>query len=396
MASKWTISSYGNWANWHDGDAIPTTDLIDLGVVDFKIKFCNRAADEAHIQFERRGRITDESAIWDRFGLGFLYRLSYDGIPVFSGRLEKVVPVGGGKSQKTELVFLGGWHFLELVMCQAPHTYANVSMVTSRASIGHNVANTDIVNIVYWACCASGTGLHYPGDSYSGFVTVSNTYKVPASEFVDCTCAEALNKVLAFFPAAFAWTEFHSNHNSNIPILHVGLRGETPTATIAGGSNDLFDAPNLESYRITQPPAERIPGVRVIMEHEDGSRPDKYETHDPDSIGGVICTVDASASASISGFGNQQNFATFLYAENHFGYHEGALVLVGREPPNLLTMRPDRFLSVVVGGTSWPTPIQHVEFDIGRGRTTIGFGPPSHLGSNDLVSLALANSSRRH
>lgn len=386
MSGTWTISSYGNWEDWHDGNNPPSTNLLDLGVTEFKIKFCNRAADEARIQFERKEPILDPYDIWTEFGLGFTYLLSYDGTPVFSGRLEEVNPVGNAKSHKTEYVLKGGWHVLELSM----YNEKNGNQWSTHCAVGQDFVDHEIQKIIGAAGSYSDSFIHVPRDNWGKYVSVSSGTKVPLYEFYDCTCAEVLNKVLSYFPSAFVWSAFDLQRNENVPILNAKYLDPTSNGAIFPYIQNIDHA---ESFNIRIPKTTRVPGVGVVLEGVLFPESSGFEN----KLGALLTTLSQQQCGFLKNSADLLAYANQLYLANWNGYMEGTLVLVNKDPPHILSLRPSKFLSL---GLSFynepfsPTPIQYVEFDIGMGRTTVGFGPPSHLGPQDLVSLALANPAR--
>lgn len=95
-----------------------------------------------------------------------------------------------------------------------------------------------------------------------------------------------------------------------------------------------------------------------------------------------------------------------IYAAVGRLHYEGRYVKVGEDPPDLclpgetleLTGGRPEWYPHVDGGTTYAgmeASVRAVEWDVGRGRTTVDFGPPDHLGVQDLVELARANRSRQ-
>ena len=73
-------------------------------------------------------------------------------------------------------------------------------------------------------------------------------------------------------------------------------------------------------------------------------------------------------------------------------YHEGTITLVGEDPPDTVGLG-DKLL-LTGGPAAWESmnaPIQGVTWDIATGTTRLSFGPPNHLGVQDLVARARAN-----
>lgn len=91
-----------------------------------------------------------------------------------------------------------------------------------------------------------------------------------------------------------------------------------------------------------------------------------------------------------------EGLAAQIYAAVSHLYYEGKISYVGDSPPYVGTY-PGRVLNLTGGLTAWATmnsSIQSVEHDVDTGTTTFSFGPPEHLGPQDLAQLALANRKR--
>jgi len=76
-------------------------------------------------------------------------------------------------------------------------------------------------------------------------------------------------------------------------------------------------------------------------------------------------------------------------------YYEGSVVRIGDDPPELASV--GECLNISGGAPEWQamdTPVQSVEWDVGRGLTRVSFGPPNQVGKQDLVARARANRQR--
>lgn len=77
-------------------------------------------------------------------------------------------------------------------------------------------------------------------------------------------------------------------------------------------------------------------------------------------------------------------------------YYEGTITFIGDVPPYMSTSIGRR-LNLSDGLAAWASmdsAIQSIEHSVDSGSTTFRFGPPEHLGPQDLVQLALANRRR--
>lgn len=144
-----------------------------------------------------------------------------------------------------------------------------------------------------------------------------------------------------------------------------------------------------------------------------------YTDDDGTEVKGRVFRVDFTATNAESGLYSflesrqsaediPQNLAARLYAAVGRLYHEGRVTFVSDSvrdfyvnPSNANPggpIHPGHLLNLTATNRSaWSsmrTPVQSVELDIATGRTTLAFGPPEHLGPQDLVQLAQANRKR--
>lgn len=103
-----------------------------------------------------------------------------------------------------------------------------------------------------------------------------------------------------------------------------------------------------------------------------------------------------TATTSTAGADVPTGLAAALYAAMGRLWYEGRIV---RTQADVLgTASPGESLAlggVLPGGGTAYGFVQSEEWDVGNGKTTVSFGPPNHLGVQDLVQLAQANRKRR-
>lgn len=87
-----------------------------------------------------------------------------------------------------------------------------------------------------------------------------------------------------------------------------------------------------------------------------------------------------------------QGLAAEIYAAAGRLYHEGTVAFVGADPPTPAALGDSLLLPELWSGT--PSPVQSVAWDVATGTTSISFGPPNHLGVQDLVARCRANRTR--
>ena len=105
--------------------------------------------------------------------------------------------------------------------------------------------------------------------------------------------------------------------------------------------------------------------------------------------------VYASTQSRQEGETVPKGLARQIFAAVSHLYYQGTVRYVGEDAPRLFP--PGYRLNLSGGLPAWKnmdSAIQSVELDIGAGATTCSFGPPEHLGPQDLVQLAQANRKR--
>ena len=91
-----------------------------------------------------------------------------------------------------------------------------------------------------------------------------------------------------------------------------------------------------------------------------------------------------------------RGLAAQVFAAVKHLYYQGQIKFAGEDPPHVVS--PGHRLNLDGGLPAWKkmdSSIQTVELAADTGSTTISFGPPEHLGPQDLVQLAQANRRRR-
>lgn len=455
MDRLWTIHTTD--PNNQSGTPWRSVRISDLPVTSFKIKFCSRASDEVRLRFETDSNLTDPEYAWSLFAIGKLYwftcaweshGVTIEDKPMFCGTLTKTSPSDEGTSKYTDFVFLGGWYYLEQTI------YRNSAGGILLPSPVFTLSATRIENAIrsiLW--CASGNP--YSGDSnahrgisysdasgpnhetiracVSHGTTSRNTAwnpKIPETSFNSHTCAEALERVISYWPDYQTWTGFTkvmlSGEGSPYPRFYVKRLRSKPTVEIPmdvdtlpvpsgedstgwdpaveEGSSILFGSGEVvsRSYDWINP---LCPGVRVYR--RDANLADNKRTFsigEPDDLGGLTVATNSDDSDGTFMFFNQLLEddtvvpASLLPGEidrmMETPHWEGTVVLLGKDPPGLFTIRPNKYLSLGLtdrGPGIQNSPIQSVEFNIGLGQTTIECGWPSSADPDDLISLVKAN-----
>lgn len=422
-----------------------------LPVASFRLFFRSRAADEVRLKLETSSPLVEPSQVWEHFKSGELYLFSCDWInqgsihrdrPMFLGTLDHMSPSDAGDACSSELVFLGGWYYLEKTIFGDNSNLEGYGQYWSPRELEpyRFEANVLVRCALFRAAYPNDSGIFYPnsptpntaGTILYGAVDVSDL-RLPSMAFNSNTCAQAVWRAIAFWPDVQTWTAFHTTSMTagNLfphPSLYVQRQSDAPTSLLPStGINDADEPDDLDdgddptgveglvhafghgkvvsrSYETTGP---ACPGVMVIKLGPNGTAQAICHTSAPgqrieDRIGTLSFALAPEEYQNTSIFYTQDsdprirsNLPFEIWAarlkQNSWG---GTVVLSWKEPPGLFSIRPDKWLGLNLGLE--PSPVQSVEFDIGLGLTTIEAGWPSYLDSNDLFTLVRANSYWRY
>lgn len=395
------------------GDGYASREMVDIAslpVVDFKMAFRSRAADEVRLVVETASPLATPGDVWQYLSIGknCLFTCSWlihgntrPLRPMFFGTLVKMVPSDTGTASSAELVFLGGWYYLEQIVFRL--SYDGVYRSTPRFSLSGVSANAWIQRAIKCAADFGNTGL-YP----DAVVDVSNM-KIPELHFNSHSCAEAVERAISFWPDVQSWTRTAWTNADGIfpaPNLHVERLRDMPTEILPTDADDIPEPGGTEdptgysgsimvfgNGKVVSQRFERIgvcPGVRVVNTDEGAV----FEIGQPDKMGGLILEIGQDEAVGTNIFYMQGGRlccdlpGDIWDACRAAGEWRGTVVVAGEEPPGLFTIRPDKYLGL--GVDMIPSPIQSVEFDIGRGLTTIECGPSRLPAPEELISLAQA------
>lgn len=266
---------------------IGNIDAVAGNLSGLRITFNSRRADEV--------TFTDSGAAYDgpqQFAYGQVYDITKDGRRVFSGRCITIPRQGSGREESIEYKLVGGWWWLENIMYTQtwPAGEENLPVVKTRVILGYDDAgneincNDQIRDILTHAISKEAPFV-------IGLVNVS-TKILPHDEQVDLTCAEAIERCLAWFPDTAVWIDY----TTAVPTINLSRRASLSAAVV--GTADV-----AESVQITPRYDARVPGVRLIYEITSATGEGRVrdikvdEAGDPDAFGAMTHTIQLNGGS---------------------------------------------------------------------------------------------------
>lgn len=484
MAATWTINGEST---------------ASLNVSGLKIKLCNHADDVATWTCEG-----DALAGTARWAYGSTVEIKMGQKRVFCGVVTSIPREGTGEAERVGYEARGGWYWLG--KCFYTQQWgvgeSGGQQSKTRVVLGGESPNTQIRDIL---TCAIGAGAPIA----IGAIAVASV-KPPADEQVDLTCANAIDRLLAWFPDTAVWFDYSGSGAPRINLkrraslsaltLPVAQAAESVTATprhdlvvpgvqivyeITSSKNDKTfrdvrldsagDAGALGAARftialdgahqnnvwqrieadrvwekdLTDPDwwVKRLPEIKGWTGPDGTGKPVIQTDFEFPKAGGstlnrelvsgsiapwmpfvstsaaIVCTASyalggeafqdvtlranltlTNANAGVYSFCQSKQegeavpmgLATQIHDSVKHLYYQGQIKYAGEDPPRVLS--PGNRLNLSGGLDAWghmDSAIQTVELAADTGSTTISFGPPEHLGPQDLVQLAQANRKRR-
>lgn len=229
---------------------IGTKDAATEGLSGLAIRKTSRSADVASVVHDGASYDADPM-----FSYGPGYDITFDGVRVFAGVCVTVPREGTGKAEAITYEFRGGWYWLEKIMYTQKWKKGTDNSTSSktRVLLGYNDSaekiscNAQLTAIL--ACAiAAGAPLAIGTISVSGKV-------LPHDEQVDLTCADAINRLLAWFPDTAVWVDY----SQATPTIHMVRRASLTPVSVA--TANLADKVSISPRYDAQ-----VPGVRIIYE----------------------------------------------------------------------------------------------------------------------------------
>lgn len=492
------------------GGASNASTTAELNVSNLKITLRNHAEDTASWTCEGDGLASTA-----RFPYGTdisVWKVEGSTVTrVFRGVVTSIPRQGSGAAERVDYEAKGGWYWL--TKCFYTQTWATGSSNTpqskTRVVLGYGPNGTVTPTAQIQAIVNCAIAADAPISLGSASVC---SVKLPADEQVDLTCADALNRILAWFPDTVVWFDYSGD---SAPAIHLQRRAslspvtlpvsqaaESVTATprhdlVVPGVEMIFEITSASgNQQFRDVVVERAPdpfptgadalGAARFTIQLDGGHADYLfnslqsvpvtaadlrsaawwaaripelagwsnvtfatpypslptvgtKTLDHELVRGAVQpwqdeiarTVTLKATVSYTSAAGDQfanrvisvtltmtdaetgvysflqsrqaaedvprGLAAQVYAAVSHLYYEGRVSYAGDSPPYLDKSIGSRFNLSGGPGNAWASmdsAIQAIEYAVGAGTTTFSFGPPEHLGPQDLVQLALANRKR--
>lgn len=258
-----------------------TRTLAELGVDDLRIVFRNREADEA--TFSVPGDFTS------RIGMtaGNVYRIRHGESIVFAGRFSAVTRSASGGEEGVEAHLLGPWHDLEQVVYaqnwggNTPNAHkSKTRVILGCGDDGEPISIDAQLEAIVRYAASHGANI---SSSVSTGVSVGN---IPMDEQLDLTCAEAINRVLAWCPGT---------------AVSFSYAGSVPSIRFRKAATGRFDATvavaDCESAQAMPRYDIQIPGVKIIFEStsdKDGEivvQTREQTAGNPSALGALVATI---------------------------------------------------------------------------------------------------------
>lgn len=234
--------------------------LDELGITDLKITFANHADDVATWTCDG----TDVDATPDHdFPVGTDIAITRaENVQrriIFQGRITATPRQGSGTASRIAYEARGGWYWLGKVFYTQPWKAGESGTQSkTRVILGYNPSTgapwSGDSQIAHILACAAAKAPIAAG-------TVSTLSMVlPADEEVDLTCADAINRVLAWAPDTAVWCD----HSQSTPVLHFRKIDGSQAGDVR--NIEVHPVQGAESLQIVPRHDLVVPGVEIVYE----------------------------------------------------------------------------------------------------------------------------------
>ena len=271
MAATWRISDGSDGIGWDEGYT-----LAEQGITDLKIRYCNHADDVA--TWIAEGNDLANAPFWEH---GAAIKIWKDAECVFCGVISSLPRYGTGTGQRHQFEARGGWYWLTKGFYTQSYKVHNADGTTgdcskTRVIIGYGASgpatpNAQLAEIVN-QCAARGGKIapvtHGAWDDGDHNIDVATVW-IPGDEQVDLTWADAVNRILRWFPDTSVWFTY----DTGMPVCWMVRRSALP--------NRVNDIAVLEEVDVTPRHDLVVSGVRIDYEivTEVADQADETQTH---------------------------------------------------------------------------------------------------------------------
>lgn len=362
-----------------NGDTL--AELRANGLASASLTFRSRAPDALVLEWDGLA-----DAILDGFDLHTDVTVTADETTVFVGRVIEQPRMASG-SERRRAVIQGAWWWLANTVYQQEYRLSVVDEYRKRPGYrlfcdrdGNRISAAEqIEDVINYAASIGGE---------IALGTNPTGPKPAPQQAANLTCAEAIERALRWTPDACTWIDY----STTPPELNV----EPWSVSSASPRTVAMTDTKLRALTATPRRDLLIPGVRLLFENvANVSTASPYPTEQvaPSGFTGlepqaVNMVIDLRGQTGVPVGLAERYYDAFKVLQ-----YSGQVVLQDADVD--LTWRPGNALQISGGLAAWSTmraQVQEVAHDLVNGTTTVEFGPPDHLGVNDLVELLLADS----
>lgn len=387
MSATWTLQRSGDGANktlaeWGVTSAVRTR--VNQGVGTLDLVFGGRDFDAANV-----------------FPYGAQVVLRRDGVVWFAGRAITPARAAKGGLENQRVRIADAWHDLSRLVFSQP-------WVTEGGSVNYGVTihgGTSPVSVDAEINAVLDFAIGHARPLTNAGGVILNT-KCPPEVIRDATCADVIRRMLRWCPDAVTWLDY-----SNYGVTHTGY-GDFPRYPVFYAQSSGYRFPvsvnitggRVADFEVVERTDLSVPAVvflsRVaqpgISSGSDFDRALSRFARDA-YPSGATGTEDGALVMSFddTGSGAGEGAAQAMWQACQSRAWQGRLVL--QDVDCAEDVQIYNRLDLTGGRPEWAVMqanIQQTSDDILHGRTTITFGPPEHLGPQDLVTLLRLNQSR--
>jgi len=362
-----------------NGDSLAT--LRAAGLISARLTYRSRAPDELVLEF---GGLAETPL--DGWSLHSDVVVVADETTVFKGRVIEQ-PRQAGSSEVRRVVAQGPWWWLANTVYQQEYRLSVVDDYRKRPGYrlfcdrdGNRITAAAQIEDVFTYVASIG------GDLALG--TNPTGPKPAPQQAANLTCAEAIERALRWTPDACTWWDY----SASPPTMNV-----MPwTVAVSSVTTIAMTDPTLRAVEAVPRRDLLIPGVRLLFENvANASSVAPYPVEQVAPAGfdglqpqGINLVIDLRGQTGVPDALAQRYYDAFKVLQ-----YSGRLVVQASEPD--MSWHPGDAVRISGGLSEWSTmraQVQSVSHDLLDGSTSLEFGPPDHLGLNDLVELLLADS----
>lgn len=300
--------------------------------------------------------------------------ITCDGRPFFTGWISRVDAAKAPNDRGCDVTVSGPWWWLtQIIFGQevGGTVLTSISLFVDRNGEAQDV-RLAMREALDYARVQSG------GAFAIGTIEPENNIKTPQPEYIEALyCDAVVKKVSAWCPSSCLWVD----HTQTVPVINWTAPGARKTHTLASGTPP-FTAATLTPESTIAPEAVIVrydpthaSDAKSVTPYLEDRWPEDASVKTP---GAAVITLGIS---DVMG----PRLARQLYESARVFLWSGTASLERA----LIDVRPGD-QCIISGRPEWSgcrALVQRVKIDLARLATTLTFGPPSHLGAQDLLDL---------